>query len=51
MLAEEIEAMRNNFAHFTFGIARRALQKLRGHPVGMNVACFADVIKEELHAL
>ena len=50
VLAEQIEAMRNNLAHLTFGIAGAALEKLGGHAVCVDIACFADVIEEELHA-
>lgn len=51
VLAEQIESMRNNLAHLTFGVAGTSLEKLGGHTISMDIACFADVIEEELHAL
>jgi hypothetical protein len=49
MFREEIETLRNNLAQLTIDVAAGALQEFGGHAVRVDVACFPDIIEEELH--
>ena len=39
-----------NLAHFTPAVARRTLDELLGHAIGVRIARLADVIEKDLHA-
>ena len=48
MPRKKVKSLRNNFAHFTGGIATAALDKLGRDGVGVFIARFADEIQEDL---
>lgn len=49
MLREQIEPLRDDFAHLAIRITATPFQVLCSHRIRMRVARLADVIKEQLH--
>src|SRR5438445_13322241 len=50
MPAPKVQPLRAYFAHFRRHIARRALQKILRHGIGMRVLRLPDEVKEDLHS-